>query len=379
MVFALWAWVLAAIVAQTDTQTAFGSGLSLSRAAERDSTGDFVFYVQRAGDPQATVQFKLTRAVSGIEGLYVHSEQTVSVLAALTEGLHLLNVVDAPSGQLVYAQICKDVRLTPDRSRFLCFDSPDGRSYSFELTARKKREIQTPITGAVLALAQSSPIGKRAALRTIMQVQQLRESPTVREAVRNALIQALQEDVRLASARTSGGVREGSEQRETFGALITTAAQLGDRTSIEPICRADHLAIRGALAMFGPVAVPAILGALRGVTPAGYSEHYRPALLASLGLLLENNQEIESQQKQNLIKLEKDILFHSSSWREIQEAVRLTEPLDDDELDARVDALAENPNAIRALHVDEWQSVGEIQRVARLVASRRIVVRLEPY
>jgi hypothetical protein len=200
---ALLTWTLCAVTAQVDTQTAFGSGLSLTRAVERDSTGEWVFYIQRAGSPQATVQFKLARPVSNIEGLYVHSQQTVSVVATLAGGGHLLSVVDAASGQSVIALACKDVRLTPDRTRFLCFESPDGRSFSFELAARTKREIQSPISGAVTALAQSSPIGKRVALQTILQMTQLRESPTVREAVRHLPLLGTYADATRRSSSSS--------------------------------------------------------------------------------------------------------------------------------------------------------------------------------
>jgi hypothetical protein len=240
------------------------------------------------------------------------------------------------------------------------------------------RETQPAIAGAANALERSSPQGARAALRSILQVEALRESTEVRGAIRRALIKAQTVDMRDAAAQTGrAGVRNGSETRELYGALIDALAQLRDRDSLELIARSDHMAIRSALPLYGASAIPAILRALRSPAPTGYSIYYRPALLAALDLVLEGRAaSLDTIVRQDIGSVLREVLFRSPSWREVQEAINVSEELDDELLDQRVDALSRDVMTIRAMTITDPTGIAAIQQTATKVSSRRIVIKL---
>jgi hypothetical protein len=80
--------------------------------------------------------------------------------------------------------------------------------------------------------------------------------------------------------------------------------------------------------------------------------------------------------RQDIGSVLREVLFRSPSWREVQEAINVSEELDDESLDQRVDALSRDVMTIRAMTITDPTGIAAIQQTAAKVSSRRIVIKL---
>lgn len=304
-----------------------------------------------AANPRSTFELLITKegkedvrvgiksAVAGVADLHIHDGRTVSTVLMGYGTEKVLVVADTSTGEVLLERRCERLQVSSDRNAYR-FSEAGGGSFTYFVTERALRRSMSAPAGILQAFSNGSIDSKIRMLKAYNQSAKLRESVEIA----NAVLLELQKEVAFDRARASQertAVRRWSTRRDYLGELILAVSRLRSPAAIGTLAQADHLAAPHVLAAYGAPAVPELLRNIASAPPPGYSEYYRSGLLQALLETVKSSR--LAALPPGIVNATAKVLTESRNWRELAAAIQLAALIDDDRLDARLEALAYGP------------------------------------